>query len=213
MVIGKPFSKSGYANERKYLAGAGMVIRKSFLENLQQLGFNSVLSDRKGKQLSSGGDSELCMLAIQLGYNLYYDERLVFRHYITRERVSWPYLVKLISKGFSEPQFSFYSYEYCFAAINNSRQPDFTYAYRKSLKKPLQRLWKDINSGKAFFNTCALLLKSSPGSEKEIRIKTNLHKLKFLLTQRSKLKQQFNTIAALMQEVKQYKQRLTEPLV
>ena len=205
LVIGKPLNKSGFATDRKYLTGAGMVIRKSFLDELKNIDFASVLSDRKGKQLSSGGDSELCLLAILMGYQLYFDDRLVFNHYIPSFRISWSYIVSLISKGFSEPQFSYYSYEYCYSAIMNNKQADFKYAYRKNLKKPILRLYNEINSFKKFIEACSFIFKSIPGSEKEIRIKTNLHKLQFLITQRRKIKQQFNVINACVNRLIEHK--------
>jgi glycosyltransferase involved in cell wall biosynthesis len=74
--------------------GAGCVIRKSAYLKLQNLGYRSFLSDRKGAALTSGGDYELCYALAILGYDIWYDERLKFDHFITRERLTWEYFMR-----------------------------------------------------------------------------------------------------------------------
>jgi glycosyltransferase involved in cell wall biosynthesis len=76
------------------LYGAGCVIRKSAYNKLKELGFKSMLSDRRGAQLSSGGDHELCYALAIMGYEIWYDPRLQFLHYITRERLTWDYFMR-----------------------------------------------------------------------------------------------------------------------
>lgn len=83
--------------------GAGCVIRHSAYQKLLGSGFKSLLTDRTGADLSSGGDYELCLALAILGYDIWYDERLRFIHYITRERLTWDYYVRYAyqsSKGF-----------------------------------------------------------------------------------------------------------------
>jgi glycosyltransferase involved in cell wall biosynthesis len=74
--------------------GAGCVIRKSAYVTLKSVGFRSFLIDRKGTELSSGGDHELCYALAILGYDIWYDERLSFSHFITKERLTWDYFVR-----------------------------------------------------------------------------------------------------------------------
>lgn len=74
--------------------GAGCVIRKSAYQRLHEIGFQSLLVDRKGRQLSSGGDYELCYALYILGYDIWYDDQLRFKHYITRERLNWDYFMR-----------------------------------------------------------------------------------------------------------------------
>ncbi len=76
------------------LYGAGCVIRKYAYFNLQKMGFKSLLSDRKGIELSSGGDYELCYAFALAGYDLVYDDRLRFKHFITKERLTWEYFIR-----------------------------------------------------------------------------------------------------------------------
>lgn len=75
--------------------GAGLAMRMTAYEMLNEAGYKSVLSDRKGGSLISGGDTELCM-AMRLGpYRLIYDNRLKFKHLMPDGRINWKYLKKL----------------------------------------------------------------------------------------------------------------------
>jgi glycosyltransferase involved in cell wall biosynthesis len=76
------------------LYGAGCVIRRSGYLKLKQVGFKSLLVDRKGTELSSGGDHELCYALAIMGYDIWYDERLRFSHFITSERLTWDYFIR-----------------------------------------------------------------------------------------------------------------------
>ncbi|WP_075352576.1 glycosyltransferase [Algoriphagus marinus] len=78
-----------------HLYGAGCFYRKSILLDLESKGFYSLLSCRKGTELSSGGDVELCY-AIQLsGFDLVYLNTLKFHHAISQDRLSFEYYLKL----------------------------------------------------------------------------------------------------------------------
>jgi glycosyltransferase involved in cell wall biosynthesis len=77
------------------LYGAGLVVRREILLNIYNLGFHSLLSDRKGSHLSSGGDTELTVLFKLLGYNLAYSKGLKFVHFMSEERLQWNYLKAL----------------------------------------------------------------------------------------------------------------------
>lgn len=84
--------------------GAGAVLRKSAYRKLQGAGFISQLTDRLGYQLSSGGDHELCYALALAGYDVWYDDRLQFRHFITANRLTEEYCrtyIKESSRCFS----------------------------------------------------------------------------------------------------------------
>jgi glycosyltransferase involved in cell wall biosynthesis len=85
--------RSGKVPENR-VYGAGCVIRHSAYEKLLKSGFKSLLTDRKGAELSSGGDHELCYALAILGYDIWYDESLRFTHFITRERLAWEYFLR-----------------------------------------------------------------------------------------------------------------------
>jgi glycosyltransferase involved in cell wall biosynthesis len=74
--------------------GAGCVIRDTAYQKLLSSGFKSMLVDRRGAELSSGGDYELCFALAIMGYDIWYDDRLKFTHFITRERLSWEYFLR-----------------------------------------------------------------------------------------------------------------------
>lgn len=89
---------AGDVSTRGYLWGAGMVFRKSALESMIGRGVTSVLSDRKGKELSSGGDSEICKWFLLIGYSLWYDPELKFTHFLESDRLTKEYYAQMIAK-------------------------------------------------------------------------------------------------------------------
>ena len=94
---------SGKVVENKVF-GAGCVIRHAAYQKLLESGFKSLLTDRRGRELSSGGDYELCLALAIMGYDIWYDDRLNFTHFITRERLVWKYYLQFAyesSKGFN----------------------------------------------------------------------------------------------------------------
>lgn len=95
---GAQASKSGPV-KRNTLYGAGCVIRKSAYEKLFRNGFKSLLTDRLGKELSSGGDYELCYALCMAGYDIWYDSRLKFRHYIPKERFTEAYYLQYLRES------------------------------------------------------------------------------------------------------------------
>lgn len=95
-AVSKQGELSGDVTSKKgCLYGAGMVLRKSHWLQLKALGFNHLLSCRKGDSLSSGGDTEYSYALRLLGYKIWYDERLYFKHYMTTGRLNLNYLARL----------------------------------------------------------------------------------------------------------------------
>lgn len=78
--------------------GAGLVARKAAFDHLLASGFKFVCTDRRGAALSCGGDGELCHAVQWLGYGIYYDSRLRLEHWISKQRLTWDYVVRL-SRG------------------------------------------------------------------------------------------------------------------
>jgi hypothetical protein len=196
MLSVKQLPESGSANNRGYITGAGMVIRKEIFRQLETIGFYSILSDRKGKDLSSGGDSEICLLAMQLGYDLYYDEHLQFTHYISRSRLKWSYCVEMMTRGFAHPQIYFAMYDYCFNGFTKNEAVDFEDLYRWNMRKQKRILFNELKGAGNFFKAIVSLLHSKPGNDKEIRVKTAINKILYLRKQREKLSKDFKLIQA-----------------
>jgi GT2 family glycosyltransferase len=74
------------------LMGANFAVRREVLERLG--GFVSGL-DRAGKDLLSGGDTELAVRAHREGYRLFYAPRMCARHWVAPSRLSRTYLCRL----------------------------------------------------------------------------------------------------------------------
>ena len=204
-AVGKPNKTSGIVNARTYIAGAAMVVRRQVLQLLESLAFTPLLTGRKGKLLTSGEDSELCLLILFLGYNLYYDERLEFIHFITTKRLSWKYCVSMMAEGHAIPQVYFQFYNYCYKKVMQNEKPEFRDAYFTIRQKLLGQLLRIFIQLKPFWYSFRLLAKSLPGSKKEIELKANIHKLTYLYRHKKKLKRDFNNIHALIQNIQQYK--------
>ncbi len=95
-AVGRQSDKSGDITEKiGRLWGAGMSVRKSAWDRLERGGFRHALVDRKGKALTSGGDTELCLALRLAGWRLWFDDRLRMKHYIPQGRLNWNYLRRL----------------------------------------------------------------------------------------------------------------------
>jgi glycosyltransferase involved in cell wall biosynthesis len=80
---------------RHYVYGAGMVVRRSALDDLKRSGFVSLLSGRKGMSLSSGEDVELCVALQLFGWTLIQSPALKFQHIMPASRLTWEYCLEL----------------------------------------------------------------------------------------------------------------------
>lgn len=127
------------------LYGAGCVVRKSAYEKLKLVGFRSLLTDRKGSDLSSGGDHELCYALSIMGYAIWYDERLKFDHFITRERLTWEYFIRYahqstscfdVLTSYKMIALDINSYKFSFMALGR----DFLYCLRRFTNVAFKRI-------------------------------------------------------------------------
>ncbi len=112
---------SGELLERtSFLYGAGLIIKKDILQILVSRGFKSLISDRIGTSLISGGDNELCYALRLAGHNLYYSEDLKFYHFIPASRLNKIYLSKLV-KGIAYSSMSLILYHYALSGKKVTR--------------------------------------------------------------------------------------------
>src|ERR1044072_3125960 len=96
-AVGSQGEEGGDVTEsRGLLWGAGVSIRKSAWQQLMQSGFQSVLSDRTGTQLMSGGDSELCLALRLSGWRLWFEPSLKLQHFLPIRRLNWKYLRSMV---------------------------------------------------------------------------------------------------------------------
>ncbi len=91
-AVGNEGRKTGYTNS---VYGAGMAVRKEIMRALNNAYISFILSDRVGKNLSSGGDSEMCVLVLAAGKKIWFDERLAFKHVLPSFRINWNYYRRL----------------------------------------------------------------------------------------------------------------------
>jgi len=84
--------KAGFTSE---LYGAGLALNLPVLDRLKENGFKSLLSDRVGNSLMSGGDTELCFAFRMAGSKLFYEPSISFQHELPNERINWKYLRRL----------------------------------------------------------------------------------------------------------------------
>jgi len=103
--------EQGDITSRGYLWGAGIAFRKSVYKIVMDGLFPSLLLDRKGNELSAGGDSEMCLRFIIIGYKLYYTNKLKFKHLITANRLTLEYRIKLWD-GFLESDKVLHKYHF-----------------------------------------------------------------------------------------------------
>lgn len=109
-AVSKQGKRSGDITDKKgCVYGAGMVLRKSHWKQLKEAGFKHLLKDRKGESLSSGGDTEYCYALRLLGYKIWYDDRLFFKHLMTTGRLSLDY-VSRIRKAMAYSNFILWPY-------------------------------------------------------------------------------------------------------
>lgn len=83
------------------VCGAGLCYRRTAWEQLLAEGYTGILTDRKGKELTSGGDVEICAALRLSGWKIWYDPRLLIEHFIPAGRLNWDYLTRLNS-GFGK---------------------------------------------------------------------------------------------------------------
>jgi len=95
-AVGAQGNASGnITNEKAYVAGAGMVLRKSAYEELRRLNFSFVLTGGQRGKLTVGEDTELCLALALCGHQIWYDDRLNLCHFIPQGRLTANYVLKL----------------------------------------------------------------------------------------------------------------------
>nr|WP_321223009.1 glycosyltransferase [uncultured Psychroserpens sp.] len=95
-AVGKPVPATGLLDKaNQFIYGAGLALRKSAIQKLKSRGFKNILTDRKGKQLSSGGDVEFIYGLKLIDVPIMFSEKLFFYHFMPESRMHWDYLLKL----------------------------------------------------------------------------------------------------------------------
>jgi glycosyltransferase involved in cell wall biosynthesis len=92
-----------------HVYGAACCYRKSAMQKLFSKGFTYLLTGRQKDKLTGGEDHELCYALALIGYQIWYDNKLIFRHFIPKERMNYDYINKnIIQFAKSEQYLSIY---------------------------------------------------------------------------------------------------------
>jgi glycosyltransferase involved in cell wall biosynthesis len=104
-AVGPQGDRAGDVTDaRGFLWGAGLCLRRRAWEQLRAAGFSPLTTSRKGPQLLSGDDTELCLALRLAGWRLWYEPDLRMKHRIATMRLSWRYLCLLSrADGASSP--------------------------------------------------------------------------------------------------------------
>lgn len=95
-AVGQQYPTSGKIEKLDGLVwGAGMIMRKQACDQLIEAGFEPLLVPHKNEPRMSGNESELLLLMKMCGWEIYNDNLLVIEHYMTPNRLKWPYFLKL----------------------------------------------------------------------------------------------------------------------
>jgi glycosyltransferase involved in cell wall biosynthesis len=118
-AVGDQSTSIDQLSKVELLYGAGFAIRKSYLNILYTKEIHFLLSGRSGKKLMSGDDNEWCILAKQMGCEIWYNRNLKFKHYMPENRMNWQYLKKL-HEGFGRSKVYIEAYNYM---VINGKEP------------------------------------------------------------------------------------------
>ncbi|MCQ6957277.1 glycosyltransferase [Mucilaginibacter aquariorum] len=94
-AVGKQRERTGYLPYAQYIWGAGMVFRKSLYKKVYK-NLPSFLTGPHTDTLARGEDVEFCFRIQLAGCKLYYNDGLIFKHYMPAERLTTTYQRKLL---------------------------------------------------------------------------------------------------------------------
>lgn len=98
-------------NTLGYLYGAGLIFKKEILEDIFASGIQLALTGRKKDKLVSGDDVELCYLVQLKGFELAYEEKMRFSHWMPKERISWSNYLSL-KEGITKSTAKLFPYQF-----------------------------------------------------------------------------------------------------
>jgi glycosyltransferase involved in cell wall biosynthesis len=202
-AVEQPFPSSRYLPpERIYLAGAGMIISRKILVMLLKVQFNPLLRGRSGSDLMSGEDVELCLLSRFLGFNIYYNEDLLFIHFIPAKRLTWDYCLKMTTVGLAVPLVWFDMYQAIFLSYTKRKRLKFSAFCSKQVITYFAELVFDSHISFIefinFFGKLKFLFRNYPGSVGQVHMLSSIKKLLFMLKNRKLLSSDFKKIWALV---------------
>lgn len=162
-AVGNNGKTSGKLEKGAAHYGAGCFFLRKALLQLDQLETRLILTDRKGNELVSGGDVELCYLVQLLGYDLWFESKLKFQHFIPLGRLDWQYYLKL-KKGIASSFPLLFSYKVVFMGTSKMQ-------LRAEI---ILKLWYSFKG----YLLCQYRIFASPTKRNEVQLIENSQKLK-----------------------------------
>ena len=101
-AVGGQGNQSGYVTDenRKWFWGAGSVFRKEAWLKAKNNGFEPIFNPSRINDsasfvsgFSGGEDPEMCFAIQMCGYKLWYEPKLIYTHYIPKERLTKKYII------------------------------------------------------------------------------------------------------------------------
>lgn len=132
-ACGQLHATTGMVPAGSYVFGAGLSGRRKLLSTILDEQWPMLCKDRSGKELSAGGDVEICMRATMLNFGIWYDEELQLKHFMPQQRLTREYCEQLLAKL---PEHTFHLRKYdAFLVIRKmnwiSRQWSLIYNFMK----------------------------------------------------------------------------------
>jgi hypothetical protein len=126
--------------------GAASFWQKKALDKIKESGVVMLLTGRSGNKLISGDDVEMCYLVQLLGYEVWYDQRLKFQHFISNKRLDWDYYQQM-KMAISRGSIFLFPYE-ILLKYNSKSQVYFIYLWLRRLTGMI------IYNCRCFFSIC-----------------------------------------------------------
>ena len=133
-VIGSPVPHTGYfERDNVWVWGAGMIIKKVNWEYIRSIGFSFLTSKVAGK--AAGEDNETALAFLMMGKKIFYSDRLVYKHYMSKERITW----ERLEQNFRTFGYTNY-YFFLYALVIDAYQKDYNITQR-IVRRKFYKYW------------------------------------------------------------------------
>jgi len=114
-----------------------MGVRTKPLQEIFKAKISPLVNDRTKNTLTSGDDGEISTRYLFLGYRLWFDQDLIFQHYIPEKRLDRTYYEKLCL-GFKESNYHITYRKYVIAKYGSFNDPRKNFFRRNSISVKVQ---------------------------------------------------------------------------
>jgi glycosyltransferase involved in cell wall biosynthesis len=125
-AVGPQSSKNGKMTSGSHLYGAGVLLKKSYLEFYFNQGVYPVLCGREGIKQTAGDDLELSYLISLAGGEIWYEEKMKFHHVIPSHRLTEDFYQKMVL-GHAAAEGLLYFYQ---SILQNRRISTFSFVFK-----------------------------------------------------------------------------------